>query len=59
MKTREELVKAVEDARAAYAAVYFGDATTAKWGYDHACQTEGDYLVVAIRALRAYDRENT
>ncbi len=59
MSTREELVKAVEDARDAYAAVYFGDATTAKWGYDAACKTEGDYLVVARKALNAYDKENT
>jgi hypothetical protein len=53
MKTREELVKAVVDARAAYAAVYFGDATTAKWGYDPAWVAWAD----KFDAWRSYESE--
>jgi hypothetical protein len=54
MNTREELVKAVEDARAAWGAAY-DDAVLAA----NADAAAGAVLDAAYIALKAYDKENT
>ena len=51
MSTREELVKALDDARCAYGAAY-GDAVLA-------AEAAGAILDAAYIALKAYDEENT
>lgn len=61
MSTREELVKAVEDAEIAewsvWAAALGNNNTLA--ARDAICKPARDICAAAISALRAYDKENT
>jgi len=60
-KTREELVKAVEDARAARDAA--GDAWTAVWSAawdaENSAWAARDDYINAVDVLDAYDKEST